>query len=75
MNKNHVEGPAPADIAGQVQRQTYTLEEARKIVGVSRSLAYELARANKFPGARRLGGRFVVSRVALDAWLSGGEAA
>lgn len=32
----------------------------------------ELAAKGKFPGALKLGRRWVVSRKALDAWLEGG---
>ena len=47
-------------------RRTYSVEEAAKLLGIGRSLAYELARHNELPGVIRLGSRFVVSREVLD---------
>jgi len=55
-------------------RATYTVEEAATLLGIGRTLAYELIRRNKFPvpvirlGARRI----VVPRVPLDEMLAGG---
>jgi excisionase family DNA binding protein len=53
----------------QFDRKTYTVEEAADLVGIGRSLAYELAQEGTLPGVRRLGRRYVVSRAVLDAWL------
>lgn len=53
------------------ETQTMTLEQAAKYVGISRSLAYDLARAGKFPGCNRLGKRFVVSKRVIAKWLEG----
>jgi excisionase family DNA binding protein len=49
---------------------TVSVEEAAEILGIGRSLAYELARAGRIP-ALRLGKRLVVPRRALDALLAG----
>lgn len=51
--------------------RTLTIEAAAKQLGISRSLAYNLAARGEFPGLIRLGGRIVVSRAALDRFLSG----
>jgi excisionase family DNA binding protein len=49
--------------------KTYSIQEAGELLGIGRSLAYELAQEGTLPGVRRLGRRYVVSRAALDAWL------
>jgi excisionase family DNA binding protein len=51
------------------ERLTICLEEACQILGVGRTLGYELARRGEFPGCLRLGGRYVVSRPALHQHL------
>lgn len=51
-------------------RKTVTVAEAAKLLGIGRSLAYELARRGELPGALRLGGRIVVSRAALERFLA-----
>lgn len=45
-------------------RLTFTVSEAADVLGISRSLAYELVRTGDLPHLR-LGGRIVVPRVAL----------
>ena len=47
-------------------KQTVTVDEAAKLLGISRATAYQLAHEGKLPGARRLGRRIVVSRKALE---------
>lgn len=51
---------------------TVTVEEAAKLLGIGRNLAYELARRGELPGAIRIGTkRLVVSRAALERLLAG----
>ena len=52
------------DIAPTVERATYTVEEAAKILGISRSTAYECARTGELP-VLRFGRRMVVPATAL----------
>ena len=47
------------------------VEEAAKHLGIGRQTAYDLSARGELPGALRLGGRWVVSRKALKAWLEG----
>ena len=47
------------------------VEEAAKYLGIGRQTAYDLAARGELPGALLLGGRWVVSRKALEAWLEG----
>jgi excisionase family DNA binding protein len=52
-------------------RSTLTVEEAAARLGISRTLAYELARDGRLPvPVLRLGRRVVVSRMALDRVLA-----
>ena len=50
----------------------FTVEEAARILGISRSHAYELAAAGRLPGALRIGERrWIVSRRMFERWLNG----
>ncbi len=52
--------------------RTATVEEAARELGISRTLAYELAKADRLPvPVIRLGRRMVVPRAALDRVLEG----
>jgi excisionase family DNA binding protein len=62
-------GSATKALEPQPIRLTYSVEEAAGLLGIGRSLAYELAQEGTLPGVRRLGRRYVVSKQALDAWL------
>ena len=57
----------------QQEKQTYTVEEAARILGIGRQTAYELARRGELPGIKRLGGRFIVSRIQLEEYLGKNE--
>ena len=55
------------------ERLTLSIKEAAAILGISRNLAYELAKRGELPGAIKLGQkRIVVSRVQLENLLRGG---
>ena len=56
-----------------LQPETMKVEEAARILSLSRAYAYTLARQGKLPGARKLGNRIVVSRRALEAFLEAGD--
>jgi excisionase family DNA binding protein len=49
-------------------RLVVSVTEAAQLLGISRGLAYELARAGQLPSLR-LGRRLVVPRAALLTWL------
>jgi excisionase family DNA binding protein len=49
-------------------RLVVTITEAAQLLGISRGLAYELARVGQLPSLR-LGRRLVVPRAALLTWL------
>ena len=59
----------------KVETATLRVEDAAKILGIGRQTAYQLAREGKLPGARRLGGRIVVSRIVLERFLESGDVA
>ena len=50
---------------------TMNVRAAAKLLGIGRGLAYDLARRGELPGALRLGGRIVISRQVLEAFLEG----
>ena len=54
---------------------TLTVSEAAQVLGINPQTAYRLAARGALPGARRLGGRIVVSRDALDRFLNGTQPA
>ena len=57
-------------------KQTLNLPEAAAVLGISRNLAYTLAREGKFPvPVISLGRRLVVSREALKRLLAGPQEA
>jgi excisionase family DNA binding protein len=53
---------------------TYTVEEAGRLLGIGRGLAYQAARAGELPTVR-LGRRLLVPRAALMALLNANETA
>ena len=53
-------------------RLTYSVAEAAAMLGISRNLAYDLARRGELPGTIKLGQkRLVVSRIAIERLLQG----
>ncbi len=53
-----------------MDRQTYTISEAARVLGISRGSAYEAARLGTLP-VLRLGRRLIVPRAALELMLDG----
>jgi len=51
------------------ERLTLTVEEAARLLGISRALAYQLVARDEIPSVR-LGRRLLVPRRALDALLA-----
>ena len=51
--------------------ETLTIMEAATLLGISRKTAYKYAKNGELPGVRRLGGRYLVSKHLLEAWLEG----
>jgi len=50
------------------EKLTFTVEEAGKLLGISRALAYEMARTGKLP-TLRFGKRLVVPKKAVQNML------
>jgi len=62
--------PSPA--TAKPERQTYTIEEVARLLGINRSTCYELARYDRLPvPVIRLGKRMVLGKAALDRLLAG----
>ena len=53
----------------QTERLVFTVEEAGRLLGVSRTTAYECVRTRQLPSIR-LGRRIVVPRAAIEALLA-----
>jgi len=51
-------------------RQTLTVEDAAAMLGIGRTLAYELARTGELPSIR-LGRRIIIPRAAVERMLAG----
>ena len=59
-----------------MEKLTYTIDEAAKLIGCSRNLAYRLCREGKFPGVIKLGDkRMVVSKKSIELLLNRGSEA
>lgn len=67
----HREGEVGVVGLEERDRLVVTVEQAGRLLGISRGLAYELARTGQIP-AIRLGRRLVVSRARLLAMLQDG---
>jgi excisionase family DNA binding protein len=60
--------PTPSAQLSDSQRQTLSVEEAGKILGISRGSAYAYAKDGSLPTIR-LGSRLLVPKAALDKML------
>lgn len=58
-------------MAVETQRDTMTVEQAAKRLGLSRNSCYNLAAKGQLPGAIRLGKRWVVSIYQFDRFIRG----
>jgi excisionase family DNA binding protein len=53
-----------------MERATYTAREAREIIGMGETAFYQACDQGQIPGARKIGGKWVISRAMLDEWLA-----
>jgi excisionase family DNA binding protein len=51
-----------------LQRKTYTVEEAARVLGISRNSAYEAVRLGQVPHLK-IGRRIIIPRAALERML------
>ena len=58
----------------QQERLTLTVEQAGELLGISRALAYEMARTGRLP-VLRFGKRIVVPRKAIETMLDSAASA
>ena len=56
----------------QVERLTITVDEAAELLGISRALAYDMARTGKLP-ALRFGKRFVIPKKGIENLMQQAE--
>lgn len=54
-----------------LERVTYTVDEVAVLLGVSRGVAYAMARSGEIPVIRAGARRWVVPRARFDAWIAG----
>ena len=54
----------------KVKRQTMTVEEAAKRLGIGRNTAYDAVRAGQIPSVK-IGKRYLIPRAALERLLEG----
>ncbi|WP_073083339.1 helix-turn-helix domain-containing protein [Sporobacter termitidis] len=54
----------------QPAKLTYTVDEAAEILGLSRPVMYSLCHSPDCKFSIRIGKRILISKVALEAWLS-----
>jgi excisionase family DNA binding protein len=70
MLSRGVDLAASGELTGENrERLCFSVPEAARMLGISRGLAYELARSGQLP-ALRLGKRLLVPKVALERLLS-----
>ncbi len=55
---------------GELKAATYRIDEAAKVLGISRNKCYEAAKSGQVPTVR-IGKRLLVPKVALDKLLNG----
>jgi excisionase family DNA binding protein len=55
----------------EIEPLTVSLKTAAKLLGCSKNLAYLLAQRNEFPGAFKIGGRYLVSKKLLFEFING----
>ena len=53
------------------ERKTYTVDEVAAMLGIGRASLYSAIKKGEIPGAIRLGKRIVLSKVTIDAMLTG----
>ena len=56
--------------AGDGPRLAYTVPQAARALGLSKSMIYDQMRANRLRSLR-VGGRRIITRDQIDAWLAG----
>jgi excisionase family DNA binding protein len=54
-----------------LERKTVSVEEAAKILGISRAYAYQMAREGQLPGCKKIGSRFIISKKLLNDYIDG----
>jgi len=64
---------ASHDMTQTNERETMSIEEAGRILGIGRSASYQAAATGDMPGVIRLGRKLLVSRRAIERLLESGN--
>ena len=56
-------------VAENKEKRTYTVEEVKEILGISRPTVYNLLKKNEFRWVRLDGGKYRISKKSFDEWL------
>ena len=59
-------------VAENKEKRTYTVEEVKEILGISRPTVYNLLKKNEFRWVRLDGGKYRISKRSFDNWLDKG---
>ena len=59
-------------VAENKEKRTYTVEEVKEILGISRPTVYNLLKKNEFRWVRLDGGKYRISKRSFDDWLDKG---
>ena len=62
-------GKLQSDLSSE-EKRTYTVEEIQNILGISRPVAYKLAKSGQFHIVK-IGKQIRISAKSFDAWLEG----
>ena len=62
-----------AMVAENSEKRTYTVEEVKEILGISRPTVYNLLKKNEFRWVRLDGGKYRISKRSFDDWLDKGS--
>lgn len=64
-----IQGDDERGVKKLMDKQTFSVSETAKILGISRGLAYQLAKEGKIP-VLKLGTRMVVPRIKLEQFIN-----
>ena len=59
-------------VAENKEKRTYTVQEIKEFLGISRPSVYELIKKNEFRTIRVNGGQYRISKKSFDDWLDKG---
>lgn len=60
-------------VAENSEKRTYTVQEVKEILGISRPSVYNLLKKNEIRWVRLDGGKYRISKRSFDDWLDKGS--